>query len=157
MTVRLRATIILVVVLLAFYLATLGWRAVVLITDGGTVAVLLGSALLAIAAVGVWAALVEIRFGLAAARLGRRLAATGGLPPDDVVRLPSGRIDRAAADTAFERYRAAVDADPDDWGGWYRLALAYDLAGDRRRARAATRAAIRLAVAADPGVPEPPR
>lgn len=147
MTVRLRATIALALVLLTFYLLTLGWRAVILIIDGGTVAVLLGVALLAIAVVGVWAAVAEIRFGLASARLGRRLADEGGLPPDDVVRLPSGRIDRAAADTAFEGYRAEVDADSREWRAWYRLALAYDLAGDRRRARGATRTAIRLAAA----------
>ncbi|GAB3688252.1 hypothetical protein GCM10028814_29620 [Angustibacter aerolatus] len=51
---------------------------------------------------------------------------------------------RAAADAAFARYRAETEAAPDDWAAWYRLALAYDAAGDRRRARRATRTAIAL-------------
>ena len=45
-------------------------------------------------------------------------------------------------------YRAAVEQTPDDWSAWFRLALAYDAAGDRRRARWATREAIRLERAA---------
>jgi Flp pilus assembly protein TadD len=56
--------------------------------------------------------------------------------------MPSGRVDRAAADARFAERRAEVEAAPDDWRRWYRLALAYDDAGDRRRARAAMRTAI---------------
>ena len=33
---------------------------------------------------------------------------------------------------------------PQDWRGWYALAHAYDLAGDRKRARSAMRHAIDL-------------
>ncbi len=148
MSIRLRVNLLLAVVLLAFYLATLGWRAVVLIADGGAVPVLLGLALLALAGIGVWATVAEFRFGLAAARLGRRLgeqAMPTAAPDAELPRRPSGRIDRQGADAVFERYRAAVEADRADWRGWYRLGVAYDLAGDRRRARAAIRAAIRLA------------
>ena len=50
----------------------------------------------------------------------------------------------AAADEAFARYRAETDAAQDDWCAWFRLALAYDAAGDRRRARAAMRHAAQL-------------
>jgi len=42
-----------------------------------------------------------------------------------------------------------VEAAPEDWRGWYRLGHAYDLAGDRKRARSAMRQAIELARAAD--------
>jgi len=35
-----------------------------------------------------------------------------------------------------------VEDAPADWSRWYRLAVAYDVAGDRRRARAAMRTAI---------------
>ena len=35
-------------------------------------------------------------------------------------------------------------ASPDDWRAWYRLGLAYDASGDRRRAREAVRRAITL-------------
>ena len=40
--------------------------------------------------------------------------------------------------------RTEVETDPDDWRRWYRLARAYDYAGDRRRAREAMRTALEL-------------
>ena len=57
----------------------------------------------------------------------------------------SGRPDRAAADLLFPKYQAAVEAAPESWRDWFRLGIAYDASGDRRRARWATRTAIRLA------------
>ena len=41
-----------------------------------------------------------------------------------------------------ERRRHDLENAPADWRRWYRLAVAYDVAGDRRRARAAMRTAI---------------
>jgi Flp pilus assembly protein TadD len=76
--------------------------------------------------------------------LGERLAAEGGLPADDLARRPSGRVERAAADEVFARRRAEAEAAPDDWRSWFRLGIAYDDAGDRRRAREAMRRAITL-------------
>ena len=58
---------------------------------------------------------------------------------------PSGRVERADGETVFPKYRAQVEQSPEDWRAWYRLGLAYDAAGDRRRAREAIRASIRLA------------
>jgi predicted Zn-dependent protease len=66
------------------------------------------------------------------------------LPVDTLPHLPSGRPDRAAADLDFPKYQAEVEEHPEDWTRWYRLALAYDASGDRRRARWATRRAIRV-------------
>src|SRR5947209_2561120 len=40
--------------------------------------------------------------------------------------------------------RAELDADPRDWRRWYRLARAYDYAGDRSRSREAMKKALRL-------------
>ena len=57
-------------------------------------------------------------------------------------------VERDAADAHFEIIRAEVEAAPEDWRGWYRLAHAYDLSGDRKRARASMRHAIELANAA---------
>jgi Flp pilus assembly protein TadD len=54
-------------------------------------------------------------------------------------------VDRRAADALFEQRRLEVEADPANWRGWYELALAYDLAGDRKRARAAMRTALERA------------
>ncbi len=142
---RLRITLVVLVLLLAFYIVTLGWRAVLLIGEGSAIGISLGVALLVIGAVGAWAVIREIRFGMATGALARRLADEGGLPVDDLPRLPSGRVDRAAADEAFARYRGEVDAQPEQWRAWFRLSLAYDVAGDRTRARASARHAVRLA------------
>ncbi|SOD74150.1 hypothetical protein SAMN05892883_3330 [Jatrophihabitans sp. GAS493] len=60
----------------------------------------------------------------------------------DLPRRPSGRVDRAAADEYFAQRRKEVEAHPGEWQRWYRLAEAYDLAGDRKRAREAMRHAI---------------
>ena len=57
---------------------------------------------------------------------------------------PSGRVQRDAADALFHTVRGEVEADPDDWRRWYRLARAYDYAGDRTRAREAMRTAVAL-------------
>ena len=86
----------------------------------------------------------ELAFGLRTQRLGRELGQAGGLPVDDLPRTPSGRIDKEAADARFVDYEAQVQAAPDDWRAWYRLAIGYDDARDRKRARAAMREAIRL-------------
>jgi Flp pilus assembly protein TadD len=66
-------------------------------------------------------------------------------PDDPLPRTAGGRVDRAAADARFEMRRVEVEAEPDDWRRWYRLALAYDDAGDRKRARSAMRTAIERA------------
>ena len=54
------------------------------------------------------------------------------------------RIEREAADALFATTKAELEADPDNWRRWYRLARAYDYAGDRRRARESMRTAVRL-------------
>ncbi|MDT5221730.1 MAG: hypothetical protein QOF15_3835, partial [Mycobacterium sp.] len=59
-------------------------------------------------------------------------------------RRASGRIERGAADAMFDTVRSELDDDPDNWRRWYRLARAYDYAGDRRRAREAMKTAVEL-------------
>ena len=49
-----------------------------------------------------------------------------------------------AADALFATVRTEVEDHPDDWRRWYRLARAYDYAGDRRRAREAMKTAAQL-------------
>jgi len=58
--------------------------------------------------------------------------------------MPSGRVQRDAADALFETVREELDQDPNNWRRWYRVARAYDYAGDRRRARDAMRKAVEL-------------
>lgn len=131
------------VLALTFYLVLIGYRGVYLLGQDRWVLKALGVAVLVLPLIGCWVVLAELRFGLASQRLERRLRAAGepvGVP--ELSRLPSGRLDRAAADAWFERQRAVVEQAPEDWRGWFRLARAYDLAGDRRRAREALRTAI---------------
>lgn len=124
------------------YAGLIGWRGVLLIKVGTPVSVVLGLAVLVIPLVGAYLVWREIQFGRQTEVLARELEAAGGLPVDDLPRRPSGRVDRAAADEAFGRYRAEAEAAPDDWRVWFRLSTAYDAAGDRRRARETMRKAI---------------
>src|SRR2546422_963627 len=124
------------------YAGLIGWRGVLLIKVGTTVSVVLGLVVLVIPLVGAYLVWRELQFGRRTEVLARELEAAGGLPVDDLPRRPSGRIDRAAADEAFERYKAEAEAAPDDWRVWFRLSTAYDAAGDRKRAREAMRTAI---------------
>ncbi|CAL8897234.1 hypothetical protein KVA01_17860 [Kocuria varians] len=140
----------LMVALLALYLGLSFQRAVLLLGSDGWIVKLLGVAMLVIPAVGAWAMVREIVFGARTQRLGRELAARGELPEDDLPRTPSGRYVREAADEHFDVVRREVEARPEDWGGWYRLSLAYSASGDGRRARGAMRTAIALHRGADP-------
>ena len=126
------------------YLVLVGWRGVLLVGEGTPIAVLLGLAVITLPIIGAWVLWREVQFGLESQAMARELDAEGGLPVDDLPRRPSGRPDRAAADAVFEQRRSAVEQVPDDWRSWFRLALAYDDAGDRRRARQSVRTAIRL-------------
>lgn len=128
----------------AIYLVFIAARAWVLIASGDPVPVLLGVSVVVLPMIGAWYLWRELMFGLRTQAMGRELAGEGGLPVDDLPRTPSGRIERAAADDRFEAYRQQALEQPDDWRSWYRLAIAYDDARDRRRAREAMRTAIRL-------------
>ena len=132
------------VALCLLYVVLVGQRGWLLVTSGEPVGVALGIALLVVPVLVGAAVLREVRFGAETERMARVLEAEDGLPVDDLPRTPGGRVVRAAADEAFGRYQAEADAAPDDWRSWFRLACAYDAAGDRRRARAAMRQAARM-------------
>ena len=119
--------------------------AIALIRSGTPAAAALGIGVLILPIVGAWAMAATLRAGLAHQRLAR-LAAADGMELDvtDLPRRPSGRIERDAADALFTTTRAELDADPDNWVRWYRLARAYDYAGDRGRAREAMRTAVAM-------------
>lgn len=131
-------------VLLGAYLLFAAWRGIDFIQAGGFVPVLLGVAVLLLPLIGLWALYREWQFGRATQRLGAELAARGKLPADDLPRRPSGRVVREAADARFAEVRTRVEADPESWARWFELSVAYDAAGDRRRARSAMRQAIAL-------------
>ncbi|MFN6542124.1 hypothetical protein [Mycolicibacterium nivoides] len=130
--------------LIAYFLM-LGRTAVVFIGSGEPAAIGLGVALLAFPLIGVWVLVTTLRAGLAHQRLAR-LAREQGMELDvsELPTRPSGRIERDAADELFMAVKAELEADPDNWVRWYRLARAYDFAGDRGRARETMRTAVRL-------------
>lgn len=119
------------------------WSAIGFLSSGDWIAQVIGVSVLAIVLFGVWALIRELRFGASTEKLARILESEGLLPEDNLPRI-RGRIDRDAADAQFEIYRAETEADPNSWRTWYRLGLAYDAAGDRKRARSAIRDAISL-------------
>ena len=139
-----RLPALLMAALLLLYLVFTIQYAVRLILDPAPVGKAIGAALLVLPLIGLWVLVAELLFAVRAERLAARLDREGGLPVDDLPKLPSGRPDPAEADKRFPEYQAAVEAAPDDWGAWFRLGLAYDASGDRRRARWATRRAIAL-------------
>lgn len=139
-----RIAVIVMAVLLGVYILLVGQRAVLLLMSGDPVGVTMGVALVVLPLLAAWGLGRELWFGVRAQQLGRRLEAEDALPSEEVAVRPSGRVLREDGDAVFPAYRADVEAHPDDWRAWYRLALAYDAAGDRRRAREAVRAAIRL-------------
>ena len=129
---------------LVLYLLLVGYQGWLLLTSGRALGAVLGAAILVLPVLGGYVAWRELQFGAAAARLAADLHAMGRWPTEQLPTRPSGRPERAAADTVFSLRKDEVDVHPDDWAAWFRLGLAYDDAGDRRRARQAVRHAIAL-------------
>jgi cytochrome c-type biogenesis protein CcmH/NrfG len=143
--VRIQLMVAFMCVALLVYLVLLGRTAVLMISSGRAVAIVLGVALLILPAIGLWAMIATLRAGFAHQKLARLVAEDGmELDVGALPRRPSGRIERDAADALFDRVRAELDSDPHDWRRWYRLARAYDYAGDRGRAREAMKKAVEL-------------
>ena len=132
------------VALIAYFF--LLWRiAWMFVTSGEAAAIGLGLALMILPFIGAWVLVATLRAGLAHQRLGRIVKEEGlELDVSDLPRMPSGRIQRDAADALFATVRSELEADPDNWRRWYRLARAYDYAGDRGRAREAMKKAVQM-------------
>jgi cytochrome c-type biogenesis protein CcmH/NrfG len=141
---RAKLTYFLVAAALVVYFALVGIRGVWLIQDGRPVTVVLGIAVLVLPLIGLWFLWQTTAFARNANRLAKELEAEGGLPVDELVRTPSGRIDRDSADVVFAKRQAETEAAPDDWRSWFRLAVAYFDARDTPRARKAMQRAIAL-------------
>jgi cytochrome c-type biogenesis protein CcmH/NrfG len=143
--VRIQLLIALMCVALVTYFVLLGRLAVAMIASGRAAAVGLGLAVLIMPVIGLWAMITTLRAGFAHQKLARLIAADGmELDAGALPRRRSGRIERDAADALFATVRTEVETHPDDWRRWYRLARAYDYAGDRRRAREAMKTAVDL-------------
>jgi cytochrome c-type biogenesis protein CcmH/NrfG len=144
-TVRIQLLIVFMCVAMLAYFVLLGRMAVAMIGSGRAAAVGLGVAVLIMPVIGLWAMTATLRAGFAHQKLARLIAEDGmELDVSGLPRRPSGRFQRDAADALFAAVRTEVEGDPEDWRRWYRLARAYDYAGDRRRAREAMKTAVEL-------------
>lgn len=130
--------------LVAFvYLIYLGWS---MITASEYVALQgLGVGIILLTAVGAWATVAILRNGFELQRISAAAAAEGiELDISELEHRPSGRLEHEAADALFDQVSAEYQAAPQDWRMNYRLARAYDHAGDRIRAREVMRVAMSL-------------
>ena len=130
--------------LVAFaYLLYLGW---LMITASEYLAMQgLGVGIILLTAVGAWATWAILRNGFDLQRISAAAAAEGiELDISDLDHRPSGRLEHESADALFDLVSAEYQASPEDWRTNYRLARAYDHAGDRIRAREVMRVAMTL-------------
>lgn len=131
------------VLVLFFYFFLLGSRAIDLMATGDVVGIGLGIGVIILPLLGVWMVVGALRSGIAHQRLARRMREEGReLDVSTLPRRPSGRIEREAADELFEQVKAEWEADPSNWRSTYRIARAYDYAGDRSRAREMMKRAV---------------
>ncbi|MEU3351343.1 hypothetical protein [Streptomyces sp. NPDC037389] len=129
---------------LVVYFVLVGSRGVMLIQQGTVITVTFGLAVMILPFIGAWFLYRTTKFARDANRLARELEAEGGLPVDELVRTPGGRIDRDSADEVFARRKDETERTPGDWRCWFRLAVAYHDARDTPRARKAMQRAIAL-------------
>ncbi|WP_179272011.1 hypothetical protein [Rhodococcus sp. 05-2254-6] len=133
------------VLILGFYFFLLGQRGVTLIQNGGVASISLGIGVLLLPILGLWIVWATLKAGFDHQRLASRIHEEGlELDVADLPRRPSGRIERDAADELFQQVKAEWEKDPDNWRNSYRLARAYDYAGDRGRARETMKRAVAL-------------
>ncbi|MDZ7932698.1 MULTISPECIES: hypothetical protein [unclassified Rhodococcus (in: high G+C Gram-positive bacteria)] len=133
------------VLILGFYFFLLGQRGVTLIQNGGVASIALGIGVLLLPILGLWIVWATLKAGFDHQRLASRIHEEGlELDVADLPRRPSGRIERDAADELFQQIKTEWEKDPDNWRNSYRLARAYDYAGDRGRARETMKRAVAL-------------
>ncbi|MFP1627656.1 hypothetical protein ACLB9X_21355 [Streptomyces sp. 5K101] len=141
---RAKITYFVTAAVLVVYFVLVGSRGLMLIRQGTALTVTFGVAVLILPVIGLWFLWKNTQFVTRANQLAAELDAEGGLPVDELVRTPGGRIDRDSADEVFARRRAETEDSPDDWRCWFRLAVAYHDARDTPRARKAMQRAIAL-------------
>lgn len=119
-----RRTALVLSAVLVVYLGLTAQKGVLLLGTGTAVGIALGVAVLAFPLIGAVLLVGELRLG----RDSERLA---GLLND-------------TEPTDFDAAKAQVEADPEQWRGWFRLAQAYGAGRDTARGRRALRRAITL-------------
>ncbi|WP_026917713.1 tetratricopeptide repeat protein [Gordonia shandongensis] len=124
------------IVALCVYFFLLGRTGVELMTQGTAVSIGLGIGVFVLPLLGVWMVVATLRSGLEHQRMAAAARDAGrDLDVADLPRRPSGRIEHDAAQALFAEVKVEWEKDPSDWISTYRIARAYDYAGDRTRAR----------------------
>jgi hypothetical protein len=118
------------------YIVLLGEKGMVLIGQPNAIAKVMGVLIILFPLVAFWAIIRELIFGLKIEKLAKGVEESGQWPQFNFELRPSGRPTRDI--------KTLVEANETDWLAWFTLGLAYDAAGDRRRARLAMRKALAL-------------
>ena len=126
------------------YLWLMGGRGLMLLQQPNVVGKALGFFMLVLPILALFGIFAELRFGVRIERMSQEVEQAGLWPIKDIELRPSGRPEKAAAEREFERIRNEAEQAPDDWHSWFNVGLAYDACGDRRRARAAMRKALKM-------------
>ncbi|MEP9391501.1 hypothetical protein ABLE92_04710 [Gordonia sp. VNQ95] len=131
------------VIAMCVYFVLLGQRGIDLISSGTAAGIGIGIGVLILPFLGIWMIVATLRAGIEHQKLARIMAEEGReLDVSDLPRRPSGRIERDAADDLFAQVKTEWEADPENWRNTYRIARAYDYAGDRSRARQMMKRAV---------------
>ncbi|MEY4742915.1 MAG: hypothetical protein RIR34_254 [Actinomycetota bacterium] len=126
------------------YLWLMGGRGVLLLEQPNAVGKIMGFFMLVLPVMALFGIAAELRFGMRVERMSEEVEREGLWPIKDIPMRPSGRPEKAAAEQEFERIRSEAEQAPEDWHSWFNVGLAYDACGDRRRARASMRKALKL-------------
>ncbi len=142
MNAKLSATVMGVLTLV--YVSLLANTGFTLLTMDSAVAKLMGSLILVFPVLAIWLTVMEFRFGIQIEKLSKQIESEGNWPALDFEFRPSGRPTKDSAIRVFGDYAKKVAQDEGNYLNWFALGLAYDAAGDRRRARAAMRRSLKL-------------
>lgn len=130
------------------YCVLLGDKAFALLATGIPIGIAMGALLILFPIAATGLTIREFIFGTEVERLAAEIETAGQWPVFELEIRPSGRPTRETAQAEFERQKQLVESNPNDKLRWFALSLAYDAAGDRKRAREAMRRAIKIAKAA---------
>ena len=126
------------------YVALLANTGFKLVSMDSGVAKAMGALILVFPVVAIWLTVMEFRFGSQMEKLSKQIEIEGNWPELDFEFRPSGRPTKDSAAKVFEQVAKKLAADEGNYLNWFALGLAYDAAGDRRRARGAMRRALKL-------------
>ena len=126
------------------YVALLANYGLTLIGMDSFIAKAMGALILVFPLLAIWLTVMEFRFGMQVEALSKRIESDGNWPDFDFDFRPSGRPTKESAVRVFGDNAKKVAADESNYLNWFALGLAYDVAGDRRRARSSMRRALKL-------------